>query len=39
VADIIRFLHLKNSMGETSLIRTFRQWVRKKIAEGDRPQN
>jgi Uma2 family endonuclease len=28
--DLIQFLDLKNQMGETSLIRSFREWVRSK---------
>lgn len=32
--DIVRFLALKNTIGETSLIKQFRQWV-KDSAEGD----
>ncbi|MGK7874352.1 MAG: Uma2 family endonuclease [Xenococcaceae cyanobacterium] len=31
-AEILRFLELSKTMGETSLIRSFRQWVRSQIS-------
>ncbi len=33
-ADLLRFLVESQSMGETTLIRTFRQWVRERLAAG-----
>lgn len=32
--DIVRFLALRNTIGETSLVKQFRQWV-KDSADGD----
>jgi Uma2 family endonuclease len=31
--DILRFLQMSQTMGETSWVREFRQWVRKKLGE------
>ena len=33
-SDIVRFLELRKTMGETSLIRSFRQWVRSQMQQG-----
>lgn len=32
--EIMRFLELRKTMGETSLIRLFREWVRSQVKEG-----
>lgn len=33
--DIVRFLALKNTMGETSLVKQFRQWLKDSTAENE----
>jgi Uma2 family endonuclease len=34
-SEIIRFLELRKSNGETSLIRLFREWVRNQVQQGE----
>jgi len=33
--EVVRFLELRKAMGETSLIRLFREWVRSQVKEGE----
>ena len=35
-SEIIRFLELRKSNGETALIRLFREWVRNQVQQGER---
>ncbi len=37
--EIVRFLDMRKMMGENSLIRSFRAWVRSQIAEGEWHEN
>lgn len=34
-SEVVRFLELRKTMGETSLIRLFRQWVRSQVQQGE----
>ena len=34
-AEILRFLEMQNTAGETSMIRAFREWVRSQIQSGE----
>ena len=34
-SEIIRFLELRKTTGETSLIRLFREWVRNQVQQGE----
>jgi hypothetical protein len=32
--DMVQFLDLRNTLGETSLMKQFRQWLKDRAAEG-----
>ncbi len=34
-SEVVRFLELSKTMGETSLIRLFREWVRSQVQQGE----